>query len=312
MTTEIYMGIDVSKAKLDVADHNRHLMTVPNTPAGWKKIIQRCQKLNPSIIAIEATGGYERLLSFALFDASFPVAIVQPGCVRHFALSRKVLAKTDAIDSVSIAQFAQSNQPRLSKKPSEKDRKLRALRDRRAHVVEDRVREHNRLEACSCDEIADAIEHSITRLQEEEERLDTAIRDCIHSCALLQQKNEMLMKQKGVGAQTAVTLLTHLTEIGSVNRQQIAALAGLAPYDRASGNWKGRSSIYGGRADVRKALFFAALSASQFDASMKCYYQSLLRKGKVKKVALIACARKLLVRLNTQARELQENPSSFS
>jgi transposase len=234
-----------------------------------------------------------------LWEADISVTIVQPKCVRYFAYSLKLLAKTDAIDSTLIARFAQSTQPRLSQQPNAKVRELRALRDRRAQLVEDRIREQNRLEACYDERIAEKIGVSINAIKAAIRSLDKDIVACIKQDGELNAKSTLMQKEKGIGPQVVATLLSHLGELGSVNRQQIAAIGGLAPYDQSSGKWQGRRRIFGGRAEVRSAMYMAALTAIRYDTQLQSYYQKLVANGKQKKVAIIACARKLLVRLNT-------------
>ena len=306
MQASSYIGIDISKATLDVGNTQKHLFTCANTTKSFEKIIAVCRESQAQIIAIEATGGYERGLVHALLQADLPVAVVQPKCARHFALSTKTLAKTDKIDCRMLAQFAAATNPRLYEKPSENVQKLRALYDRRKQVIDDRVRETGRLEACPCTHVATRIQEHIKLLREEEATLQALIEACIKEDQDLHGKQQELLSTLGVGQQTATALLTHLPELGTVNRQHIAALAGIAPYDRSSGAWTGRSSIKGGRHEVRCALYMAALCATRHDPVIKVIYQRLLKKGKPKKVAIIACARKLLVHLNSMLRDYRE------
>ena len=301
-----YIGIDISKATLDVDNMQKHLFTCTNDAKDFQRIITACHESQAQIIAIEATGGYERELVNALLQADLPVAVVQPKCARHFALSTKTLAKTDKIDCRMLAQFAAATNPRLYEKPSENVQKLRALYDRRKQVIDDRVRETGRLEACPCTHVATRIQEHIKLLREEEATLQELIEACIKEDQDLHGKQQELLSTLGVGPQTATALLTHLPELGTVNRQHIAALAGIAPYDRSSGAWTGRSSIKGGRHEVRCALYMAALCATRHDPVIKVIYQRLVKKGKPKKVAIIACARKLLVHLNSMLRDYRE------
>lgn len=304
MSHSSYLGIDVCKKSLDLASTQTYLGQFDNTAAGHRRLIGQLRQLAPTCVAIEASGGYERALVNALLDADLPVAVVQPGCVRHFAKSLKLYAKTDPIDAQLIARFAQATEPRLTGTPDSDVVRLRALRDRRDQIVEDRVREQNRLETCEDQAIARTIGQNIKRLQKIEEQLDQQIADCIVANEQLKQRDQVLQACKGVGPHLSATLLAHLPELGTVNRQQIAALAGLAPYACESGRWKGKRCIYGGRAAVRSALYMATLSAARFDPVLKSFYQKLLKAGKQNKVARIAVARKLLVKLNTRIANL--------
>ena len=305
--TPSYLGLDTGKKHLHLGSTQRCLKVFDNTPAGHRRLIQRLATLKPTCIAIEASGGYERAVVEALQDADLPVAVVAPGCVRHFAKSAKVLAKTDAIDATLIARYAEAHKPQPTPRLSESARKLRALRDRRQQVVEDRppgVREENRLEACADRQIVRQLKASIKRLREQQEKLDEMIRKHIHADEKLHAKAAAMTAVKGVGEQTANTLLACLPELGTLNRQQAAALVGVAPHAQESGSWKGKRRVYGGRAQVRRALYLAAKSAARFCPVMSVFYQRLRAAGKPYNVALIAVARKMLVYLNTLIRTL--------
>jgi len=301
----VYLGIDIAKRTLDLATPNCYLGQFANTPAGHRRLLKKIKEQDNVFVAMEATGGYERPLAASLMQAQIPVAVVQPTCVRHFAKSLKMHAKTDRIDAMLIARFAQCTQPKPAKKPDQQAQKLRALRDRRTQIVEDRVREENRLEACFDSQIAQQIQRSITKLCKLEAQLDEQLKQCIDDSQTLTCKAQTLSHVTGIGPQTTATLLAHLPELGPVNRQQIAALAGLAPYAHDSGKFRGRRRLYGGRAVIRQALYMASLSAVRYDPVLRVFYQRLLAAGKQKKVALCACARKLLVHLNTLLSQVQ-------
>lgn len=298
-TPPVYIGIDVAKATLEVGSCDQHLMQLPNTKEGHDRLIQYLRTLNVAMIVVESTGIYSQDLIRALGQAGLPVALVQPGRVRHFAKSIGALAKTDQVDTRVLARFGEATRPRLYQTPPANQEHLRALSERRVQVIEDRVREQNRLEACRNPVIIKQLKASILRLEKHEKNLDQLIIQAIDEDQAIKAKYDTLIAETGVGTQVATVLLTQLPELGTVNRQAIAALAGLAPYDRSSGTWNGRRAIYGGRANVRCALYMGALSAVRFDAALKSTYQNLLKRGKDKKLALIACARKLLVRLNS-------------
>ncbi len=294
-----YLGIDTGKKDLHLGSTDRCLQRLDNTAAGHRALVKRLAAMQPKCIAIEASGGYERPVVEALQDADLPVAVVQPGCVRHFAKSAKVLAKTDTIDAVVIARFAQAHQPQPTAPTPESVRKIRALRDRREQIVQDRVREQNRLETCADSQIAKDIRRSIRRLEAQEKKLDQQIAQHIKDDEQMNAKAKAMTAVTGVAQKTASTLLAHMPELGTMGRQPITALAGLAPHPQESGRWKGKRRIHGGRAAVRKALYMAAQSAAQHCPVLSPFYKRLRAAGKPYKVAIIACARKILIQLNT-------------
>jgi transposase len=297
-TSSVYIGIDVAKATLEVASCERVLVQVPNTDAGHRQVVEVVRALSVALVVIESTGVYGQGVVRALVVAGLPVAVVQPGRVRYFARSKNILAKTDAIDATVLADFAQAVKPRQFELPSPQLVRLRAYSDRRDQVVEDRVREQNRLEACTDSDIAQLIASNIAALTTNEETLTREIASIIAGDATLKAKNDILQNETGIGPLTASILLAQLPELGSVNRQEAGALAGLVPYDRSSGAYDGSRHIYGGRARVREALYMAAITACRWNPHITDFYQRLLKRGKAKKLAIIACARKLLVRLN--------------
>jgi len=299
-TSAVYIGIDVAKATFDVGSSERLLLQkVANTNAGHRQVIDYLRGRSVALIVIESTGIYGADLVRALILAGLPVAVVQPGRVRYFARSLNILAKTDAIDAVVLARFAEATKPRLYALPPENLVRLRALSDRRDQVVDDRVREQNRLEACRDPVIAKDLKASIARLEKAEVKLDKAMVVVIAEDPALKTKSDLLQNESGIGPQTAAILLAQLPELGTVNRQEIGALAGIVPYDRSSGTSDGKRHIYGGRERVRRALYMATLAACRFNQQIADFYQRLIKRGKQDKVVRIACARKLLVRLNT-------------
>jgi len=300
-------GVDVSKRHLDLAfagDPHRATRRFVNDPAGRRALAQACAGRGLACVAVESTGGYERALVGQLHQAQLPVAVVQPGLVRHHAKAKRVLAKTDAIDAAVIADYAQQHRPRLTPATDQKHLKIRAFSDRRDQLIQDRVREENRLEACDCDLIVEQLRESIDRLNQQIAELEQRIKALIKDDARLARQSKKLKQVKGVGEVCATVLAIHLPELGHANRQQIAALAGLAPYNHDSGNRRGKRKLYAGRARVRTALYMATLSATRFNPMIREMYQRLLAAGKPKKVALCACARKLLIKLNSLAAEL--------
>lgn len=300
-TSGIYIGIDISKSTLEVATSERRLVEVPNTSAGHVRLLERLRQQPVACVVIESTGIYGHELVRALHAAGYPVAVVQPGRVRHFALSRNLLAKTDRLDAVMLARFGAEVKPRLWEKPRAPVERLRAINDRRSQVIDDRVREEGRLEACRDERIAKDLRASIKRLKKAEQQLDRETTTLIAADADMAAMSAALQEETGVGPQTAAVLLSQLPELGKVNRQQISALAGVAPYDHSSGPKEGRRRIFGGKSQVRRALYLAAVSASRWNTHLAEFYQRLVGQGKDKKLALVACARKLIVRLNTIA-----------
>jgi transposase len=301
MTHAEYIGIDVAKAELVVATPHQIVCRVPNDPAGFRDLSQCLRPRTIATVAMESTGTYARAAAAALTAAGYQVAIVQPGRVRHFAGSLGIHAKSDPIDARIIARFAEATKPRGTTPPPAEVTRLRALVDRRDQVIEMRKQEENRLESVDDREIAKELKANIRRLVAAEAAYTKRLAAFIATSADLRRISDRLQDESGVGLQTAATLLAHFPELGRVNRQQAAALAGLAPYDHASGKRDGRRSIFGGRKRIRRALYLAALSAARWNPWLKAFYANLRAKGKCAKVALIACARKLLVRLNSLA-----------
>ncbi|MFG0250461.1 MAG: IS110 family transposase [Phycisphaeraceae bacterium JB051] len=308
MTTPVYIGIDISKTNLDIATPDTYIGQVTNDLPGHQQLLKQLATLGPVHVAIEASGGYERPLLKRLQKAACLVSLLQPACVRHFAKSINLHAKTDKLDAQLIAKFVATTKPQVTQKVDKTTEKLRALRDRRKQIVEDRVREQNRLECCHDAQMAKMIKQSITRLQKFEAQLDDQLAKCLKQSPEHQAKAAILIQVKGVAEQTITTLLGHLPQLGHVNRQQISALAGLAPYAHDSGRHKGKRKIRGGRAAVRCALFMACRSAVRYDPVMRDFYQRLIAAGKLHKVAMCACARKLLIHLNSLCAKAQALP----
>lgn len=308
-------GVDVSKRHLDLAfagEPHRATRRFANDPAGRRALAQACEGRGLACVAVESTGGYERALVAALHAAQLPVSIVQPGLIRHHAKAKRVLAKTDAIDATVIADYARHHRPRLTVTPDPKRLEIKAFSDRRDQLIQDRVREENRLEACACQPVVEQLRESIDRLNQQIDEIEQRIETLIKADTNLLRQSNTLKQVKGVGEVCATVLTIHLPELGRANRQEIAALAGLAPYNHDSGSRRGKRSLYAGRARVRTALYMATLSAARFNPMIRAVYQRLLAEGKPKKVALCACARKLLIKLNSLAAEqiriTQPNP----
>ena len=301
MTQPTYIGIDVAKAELVVATPTTIIGNFPNDHDGHRALIKRLGTLDVQGIVLESTGCYSRAAAVALSEAGFSVAIVQPGRVRHFALSGGVRAKTDAIDARVIAQFGASHKPRVWTTPPAHTTRLRALVDRRDQIIEARKREENHLEACADAGIARELRRVITRLKKDEAAYGKKIAAQLAEHDELRQMSDALQAEAGVGMHTAAVLLSFMPELGRLNRQQVAALIGFAPYNRDSGDQQGKRAIYGGRRRLRRALSMAAISAARSSEWIKPIYQRLRERGKPAKVALVACGRKLAIRLNSIA-----------
>ena len=303
MTSTAYFGIDTAKATLDLASTSKLIGSFSNDVSGHERLIATLFEHEPEpMVAIESTGIYSRPIAAALVEAGITVYLVQPGRVRAFAKSQGLHAKTDAIDARLIAHYgAASANLRPYRIPSAALSHYRALVDRRDQVVADRTREKCRLEAVLDASMCDHIQAHIDVLSDLIDGLESNIDALLATDDDLAEQAALLQQTTGVGRQTASVLLAHLPELGFVSRQAIGALAGLAPYNRDSGQMTGKRMIYGGRSRVRTALYMAALSAVRFETEhLKPFYVRLLQKGKPKKSALMAVARKLLVHLNSQ------------
>ena len=300
---EIYIGIDVSKSKLDIAAWDTGEYWVEsNEEKGLTKLIKKLKIMNPVLIVLEATGGLELPLVYEIAYAKLPVAVVNPKRIRDFARSIGQLAKTDKLDARIIAHFAYAVRPEVRKLQSEEDERLTALVTRRRQVIEMLTAEKNRLYSARLG-MKVRVEEHIGWLKEELDGLDNEMAKLIQRSSVWKEKNDILESVPGVGPVTGATLLACLPELGELNRQEIAALVGVAPMNKDSGRKYGKRRVFGGRAVVRSVLYMAALSASKHNPKITEFYERLLRKGKNKKVALTACMRKLLVILNAMIRD---------
>jgi len=301
-----FIGIDVAKDHLDA-----HLLpqgealTSAADAAGVTSLVDRLQAVRPALIVLEATGGYESLVAAELAAADLPVAVVNPRQVRDFARALGLLAKTDAIDAHVLALFAEKVQPPVRTPPDEREQRLKALVTRRRQLVAMRTAELNR-RAQANPEVRKSIDAVLKILHRQIEDIEHDIDGTIRHSRLWHEKDILLQSVPGVGPGTSRTLLAALPELGRLNRRQIASLVGLAPFNRDSGRWRGERSIWGGRAEVRTALYMATLSAVRFNPVLRVFYQRLRAAGKKAKVALTACMRKLLVILNALLRTQQK------
>jgi transposase len=303
----VYVGCDISKLTIDLGcPHFAVPPSIPNSSAGYRTLIKiLAQSPAPVHVVCEATGSYHRDFAAALHDASLTVSVVNPRLPRNFARSRNQWAKTDKMDALLLADFGATLQPVPTPKPDALLVLLDDLVTRRAQLVGDRARENNRLEQTSCPEILTSIRRHLRHLDGQIEKLLARIAEVVQSSPLLRAKVAILAGVQGVGTLTASALLAALPELGTLSKPQVTALAGLAPFNRDSGAFRGTRSIRGGRIDVRCALFMAAFSASRCNPLLRAFYQRLRAAGKPHKVALVAVMRKLLVYLNTL---LKPNP----
>jgi transposase len=297
-------GIDVSKDRLDVDfSESRTAFSTDNDPGGHTHIVQRLKNTGVSRIVVEATGGYERALVAELAAAGLPVVVVNPRQVRDFAKATGRLAKTDAIDAKVLALFAVAIQPPLRPVDDAQTLVFAELLTRRRQLVQMRVAESNRLAQARDRRVRKSIEGIIKLLERQIASLDDEIDQHIQRSPIWKEKEDLLTGVTGIGPTTARTLLAELPELGTASRQQIAALVGLAPFNRDSGKFRGQRTITGGRAPVRSVLYMATLTATSRNAVIRAHYQHLLARGKRKKVALVACMRKFLTILNAMLRE---------
>lgn len=303
LKTESFVGIDVSKKQLDIAIHGEaSVRQHSNDEAGIAEVVARLQCSEPSLIVIEASGGWEMPLVSALTLAHLPVVVVNPTRVRDFARALGQWAKTDVIDARVLAHFAQAVQPEVHLLRSEEESTLNALVTRRHQVIVILTGEKNRLHTAP-EPIKERIESHIVWLTDELDSLNEEIKQLIHQSSLWHDKEALLVSAPGVGPVTAFTLLAELPELGQLNRQQIAALVGIAPINKDSGSRRGRRRIFAGRASVRSSLYMATLTAIRHNPVIKTFYESLRHRGKEFKVAMTACMRKLLVTLNAMIRD---------
>ena len=307
----IYVGIDVSKERLDVAVRpSGDGWTVGYDQPGVEKLTTELSELGPAVVALEATGRLEVPAVAALAAAGLPVAVVNPRQVRDFAKATGRLAKTDALDAQVLAHFAEAVGPSPRPIPDAQTQELAALTTRRNQVMTMLVAEKNRL-GPAADGVRPGIQAHITWLEQELRDLDQGLRQTIRRSPLWRERDDLLRSVPGVGEQLSLTLLAHLPELGVLGRKQIAALVGVAPVNRDSGRMRGHRSVWGGRARVRAALYMGALVASRHNPVIRDLYQRLLAAGKPKKVALTACMRKLLTILNAMVKNAQRwNPST--
>jgi len=305
-TARTFVGIDVAKHSLDVyhSGEDRSFTTTNNT-AGFKQLLAELPSAGSCLVVIEATGGYQNQVVGALVAAGHPVAVVNPRQVRDFARGLGILAKTDRLDARVIARFGQQAGVRPVEVASEKQTELRELVTRRRQLIEMRTAEQNRLEASATKVVRKNVRHLVELLNKQIRQVEEAIGQLVESEPELAAKAAILETAPGVGPVTATSLLVDLPELGSLDRQQVAALVGVAPFNRDSGKFHGRRAIWGGRAAIRSVLYMAALTARRSNPVIRAFAQRLEAAGKPFKVVLTACMRKLLVILNSMIKNNQ-------
>ena len=296
---EVFVGIDVSKEKLDVAVRpSGELMRFSNDEDGISVMVDFIKPFSPILVVLEATGGMETASVGMLAAKGLPVVVINPRQVRDFAKATGRLAKTDAIDAHVIAQFGEAVRPEIRPLKDEDTKKLNALVTRRRQIVEMITAERNRLVAATPWTRKD-IQNHIAWLEKCLKKADQNLNDLLKKSPVWREKDDILQSTPGVGPVLSMTLLSSLPELGALNRKQIAALVGVAPLNRDSGLFRGKRTIWGGRANIRSVLYMSVTCAIRFNPVIKKFYQRLRDAGKLHKVAMTACMRKLLVILNT-------------
>lgn len=300
MSDKQVVGVDVSKQFLDVSFPDGHVERCGNDQAGIEDLAGRLKAVD--LVVMEATGGYESAVATALLGAGLRVAVVNPRQVRDFARATGRLAKTDRIDAVLIAAFGRAVEPQIMPLPDDEAKELQGLLVRRTQLVAMRVQEKNRLELMHPG-MRRGIKKHIAWLEAEIDKLDVDLTAGLRSSPAWRAKDELLQSLKGVGPITSGMLLVALPELGHLDRREIAALVGVAPFNCDSGKMRGRRSIYGGRGRIRTLLYMAATSAIRWNPVIRTFYEQLKERGKPHKVAMVACMRKMLTILNAMVRD---------
>lgn len=298
----VFVGIDVAQATLDVAVRpSGEVWQVSNDLAGVQALVKRLQSLGPTLVLLEATGGLEYLVVGELAMVGLPLAVVNPRQVRHFAQATGRLAKTDKLDAQVLAQFADVVRPDPRPLPDVATRELAALVTRRRQLVAMRTEELQRLRTAS-PRVRPQIKEHVAALSRYIDSLDDELRGRIESSPLWREKDDLLRSAKGVGPVLSATLLSQLPELGTLGTKQLATLVGVAPLNRDSGQWRGKRSCWGGRADIRAVLYMATRAAVRSNPAIRAFHDRLIAAGKTDKVALTACMYKFLGILNAMIR----------
>ncbi len=300
---EVYVGIDVSKDRLDVhVEPSGEAFAVARDAAGLEALVERLKPLAVTTVAVEATGGFETVVAASLAAAGMPGVVINPAQVRSVAQALGKRAKTDLIDAAVIACFVAATKPEVRPLPDAQTQALSDLVTRRRQIIAMIVAERQR-EKRAAKRTQKSIARLLKALQKELTEIDADIDDSVRGSPVWREKEDLLISVPGIGPTIARTLLADLPELGSLDRRQIAALVGLAPFTRQSGQWRGRSFIGAGRATVRSAVFMGAMVAKRWNPTLRAFYDRLISAGKPKLVALIAVARKLLTILNAVLRD---------
>ena len=300
----LFVGIDVSKDRLEVyVRPTGERLTVASDEAGITQLLGRLQVLQPCVIVLEATGGYEARVAAALAHAGLPVAVVHPRQVRDFARATGQLAKSDGLDAAVLAHFGEAVSPPVRPLPNAQAQALAELVTRRRQLVEMLTAELNRQQQARQRLVQTRLQRHVTWLRAAIAELEEDITRLIRSSPVWREKENVLTSAPGIGDVTAHALIAELPELGRLSRRRIASLAGLAPFIRESGRWKGRRMIRGGRAHVRRALYMATVVAIRYNPPIGDFYRRLIGAGRPKKLALIAAMRKLLTVLNAMLRD---------
>lgn len=311
---KIYIGIDVSKAYLDIfnsMDSSYHQYA--NSEAGIKKLISILKKITNAelLIAVEATGGYEKLAAITMVRQGLDVTVINPRLIRNFAKACGELAKTDKIDSKILAKYAEKMEPKSRLVYNENQESMAELSTRRSQIIAMIVAEKNRL-----DKVRPTIRKSIMRiiklLEKELAQIDAELNKTVQADESFADKHALLTSVKGIGPKTATALIAFLPELGTLEDKKITALAGLAPFNCDSGKMRGIRMIYGGRSSVRTALYMATIAATRSNDAIKAFYQRLIGAGKPKMVALTACMRKLVIIMNAMVRKGEPWQSNYA
>jgi len=310
MQTETFVGIDVSKARLDgCVWPAQEYVTMPNDTDGIEKLVSMLREKHPTRVVLEATGGLETAFATAACAAGLPVSVVNPRQVRDFAKAVGALAKTDALDARVIARFAATIKPVPRPLRDAETAALASLVTRRRQLVLMRTQEKNRLGAATGRQ-RDGIKEHIRWLEAHIDKLDIDLTATLRQSEAWRVKENLLTSVPGIGPVACVTLLSLMPELGKLNRAEIAALGGVAPFNRDSGKYRGQRRIFGGRAEVRAVLYMATLAAIRFNETIRVFHAQLIARGKPTKVAIVACMRKLLTILNVMLKTNQPwNPN---
>ena len=308
----LVIGIDVSKATLDVAViPSNEETSVANNEAGCRELIVLFRSLNPKLIVMEATGGLQNLAAGILTAEGFPVVVINPRQIRDFAKAIGKLAKTDRVDAKIIARFGEAIKPEPRPLKDEENQALTAAMTRRRQIIEMITAEKNRL-GSSHASVRKDIKETISWLEKRLADIEKDLSKALNGNIVLKQKSEILKSCKGIGPVVSTTFLCSLPELGTLNRREISALVGVCPFNRDSGKMRGKRTIFGGRATVRAMLYMATLSAIRFNPAIKRFYDRLMQAGKLHKVAMVACMRKLLTVLNAMVKDMKKWDRNFT